>query len=193
MRNRLVLTGLLCLMIAPLQATDSPGVEQGRVRVSPRAEVTGEVDGVRVYMEYGRPSKRGREIWGALVPWTRWWMPGADESTSLVTSGPLEFGTLLVPAGAYTIYTMPGVEVFMLVINKQTGQFHTVYQPEQDLGRVAMEQAARPDVVEQLMFSITPEPAGGGRLTLSWDDRAYSVRLRVPAGTTPASQAPSVD
>lgn len=188
MPRRLLISGLVCALSAVLAAAPA-SLEQGRVRVSARDELTAEVDGVSIYMEYGRPTKRGREIWGALVPWTRWWMPGADESTSLVINGPLEFGQLHVPAGAYTIYTMPGVEVFMLVINKQTGQFHTVYHPEQDLGRVPMEQSTPPSVVEQLTFEVTPHVAGGGVFSLLWDDRVYSVRIKAPAAATPPPAA----
>jgi hypothetical protein len=147
-------------------------------RVSPRAELSAVVDGVEISMEYGRPSKRGRVIWGTLVPWTKWWMPGADESTSFVTSGALQVGDLLVPAGKYTIYTQPGPDLFTLIVNRQTGQFHTLYRQNMDLGRVPMTLTWLPEVVEQMTFTITPSPAAGGVLALSWDDRAYSVTLR---------------
>lgn len=154
-----------------------------RPRVSPRVELSADVDGVTIAMEYGSPSKRGRPIWGSLVPWTKWWMPGADETTSITTSGPLMVETLLVPAGTHTIYTQPGPDEFLLVINRQTGQFHTVYRPEMDLGRVPMTLTPLSTPVEQMTFAVTPAPDGGGQLTLSWDDRAYSVRLRA---ATPA-------
>jgi hypothetical protein len=97
-----------------------------RPRITSRGTVDAAIDGVHIAMEYGRPTKRGRDIWGALVPWGRWWMPGADETTSIVTDGPLLVGTLAMPAGTHTIYTLPTADTFTLIINRQTGQFHTV-------------------------------------------------------------------
>jgi Protein of unknown function (DUF2911) len=148
-----------------------------RARVSPRGTVDATIDGVHVAMEYGRPSKRGRDIWGALVPWHRWWMPGADEATSLVTSGPLRVGALRVPAGTHTIYTLPAPDVFTLIVNNETGQFHTVYHPGRDLGRVPMALTRLSEPVEQMTFSVTPAAGGGGSLALTWDDREYAVSL----------------
>src|SRR5688572_18537677 len=77
-------------------------------RASLRDTTIALVDGARIGIEYGRPSKRGRVIWGNLVKWGGWWMPGADEATTLTTNKALTFGTLTVPAGDYTIYTHPG-------------------------------------------------------------------------------------
>jgi hypothetical protein len=123
-------------------------------------------------MEYGRPSKRGRVIWGTLVPFGRWWMPGADEATTLTTSMPIAFGSLNVPAGDYTIYTQPAETTFQLIINKATGVFHTVYHAEQDLGRVEMQRTTPASPVEQLTVVIEARE-GGGALKLTWDDREY--------------------
>ena len=94
-------------------------------RMSPRTVVSGVVDGARIAIEYGQLSKRGRAIWGALVPYGRWWMPGADETTAITTNAQLKFGSVLVPAGDFSIYAEPGDPVFTLIINRQIFQFHT--------------------------------------------------------------------
>jgi hypothetical protein len=151
-----------------------------RPRITSRGTVDAVIDGVHVTMEYGRPTKRGREIWGALVPWGRWWMPGADETTSIVTDGPLLVASLAMPAGTHTLYTLPTAETFTLIVNNQTGQFHTVYHPERDLGRVPMLLTTLDEPVEQMTFAVTPNHAGGGTLALRWDDREYAARLRAP-------------
>jgi hypothetical protein len=106
-------------------------------------------------------------------------MPGADETTSIVTDGALMVGTLSMPAGTHTIYTLPAADSFTLIINKQTGQFHTIYHPERDLGRVPMTLTKLDEPVEQMTFVVTPGEAGG-TLALRWDDREYAVRLRAP-------------
>jgi pimeloyl-ACP methyl ester carboxylesterase len=147
-------------------------------RRSPRTLVMGDVHGARLSIEYGRPSKRGRAIWGALVPYTRWWMPGADEATTFVTSETLEFASLVLPAGEYTIYTEPGGETFSLIFNRATGVFHTQYDPARDLGRVEMQRAPAADTIEGLTFSVAASDAGGV-LSLGWDDRVYAATFRV--------------
>jgi hypothetical protein len=83
------------------------------------------------------------------------------------------FGSLTVPAGDYTLYTEPTDEVFSLIINRETGQFHTVYNPDQDLGRVAMTKEAVDAPAERLTFALEPRADGGGALKLIWDDRTY--------------------
>jgi len=170
--RRLIL--VLSLAIAAVAVTEARAWQ--RPRVSPRATVDVEIDGAHITIEYGSPARRGRAIWGTLVPWDRWWMPGADESTTITTSLPIVFAEkLTMPAGAHTIYTLPGDDTFLLIINKQTGQFHTVYRQDQDLGRVPMTKEPRTEPVEQMTFVVEPREGGGGRLSLVWDDRAYVV------------------
>ena len=150
-------------------------------RRSLRDVTMGEIDGVRIAIEYGRPSKRGRVIWGTLVPWGRWWMPGADEASTLTTSGPLRIGTLAVPAGDYTIYTLPREDAFTLIVNEATNVFHTVYDPGRDLGQVPMTRTMLSGPpVELLTFAITPRTGGGGSLDLIWDERKYGVEVGRP-------------
>jgi len=173
---------LAAAVITFVHGLEAPGVPQPRrptvERRSLRDVAMGEVDGVRLAVEYGRPSKRGRTIWGALVPFGRWWMPGADEASTLTTSAPIRLGNLLVPAGDHTLYTMPADDGFALIVNRQTWQFHTVYDPGRDLGRVPMTRTMLSgDPVEQLTFAITPRAGGGGTLALIWDDRQYGVEL----------------
>lgn len=147
-------------------------------RASPRATVVAMLGSARISIEYGRPSKRGRAIWGALVPWDRWWMPGADEATVMTNTEPMTIGDLKLPAGEHTLYTMPSETDFALIVNSGVGQFHTEYRPSLDLGRVRMTSGPDPNNTEQMMFSV--EASGNrGTLTLSWGDRRYSTPIGV--------------
>jgi hypothetical protein len=147
-------------------------------QLSPRRTAEGDIDGVHITIEYGSPSKRGREIWGGLRPWDVVWMPGADLATSIKTSGPLVIGTLKVPAGAHTIYTLPNEKETLLIINREVGQFHTEYRRNMDLGRTAMTLKMLETPVESMTFAVSPHDDGGGSLSLSWDDREYSVEVK---------------
>ena len=151
-----------------------------RPRVSPRDTVKATIDSCNITIEYGRPSKRGRVIWGSLVPWNHWWMPGADESSTITTDATIVFAnSLTMPAGAHTIYTLPGDEEFKLIISKDVGTFHTQYHPAQDLGRVTMTLKKLAEPVEQLTFAVEPHDGGGGVFKLIWDDREYSVPIAI--------------
>jgi len=164
------------VVIVPLLALAVSTVAAQRPRVSPHETHEFVLDGAKVSFEYGRPSTRGREIWGALVPWDRWWMPGADEATILTTDAAMLLAdTLEVPAGRHTIYMLPSPAVSKLIINNEVGQFHTRYTPRLDLGRVDLQMRTLEAPVEQLTFSVEPRPAGGGSLKLTWADREYSV------------------
>jgi hypothetical protein len=155
------------------------GVAAQRPRVSPHEVHDFTLDGSVVSFDYGRPSKRGRDFWGALVPWGRWWMPGADEATILTTAVPVLLGgSLTVPAGRHTIYMLPDRGSSALIINKQVGQFHTRYNPRLDLGRVELNLRMLSEPVEQLTFAVERRADGQSALTLRWDDREYWVALR---------------
>lgn len=173
-------------LVRTVRDLDLPGAPKPRrnpgQRASLRHTTIATIDGARISIEYGRPSKRGRVIWGNLVKWSGWWMPGADESSTLTTNRALIIGSLAVPAGDYTIYTLPTDDVFTLIISRQTGQFHTVYNPDQDLGRVVMSRETADPAAERLTFAIEQRTGGGGAMKLIWDDRAYVAPFTISGG-----------
>ena len=81
---------------------------------------------------------RDRKIFGGLVPYGQVWRTGANSATSLKTDVDLTIGGAPVPAGSYTLYTIPTETGWKLIINKQTGQWGTDYDEKQDLARVDM-------------------------------------------------------
>jgi hypothetical protein len=167
-------------LVATVPLVARPDLPAQRPRISPHESHDFVLDGTRITFEYGRPSKRGREIWGALVPWNRWWMPGADEATILTTERTLVLGgSLSVPPGRHSLYMLPSPETSKLIVNNQVGQFHTTYTQRLDLGRVDYALTRVDEPVEQLTYRITPQPAGGGKLELLWDDRDYWVAVTV--------------
>jgi len=139
-----------------------------RQRASPHEKAQATVDGASVAIEYGRPFMKGRKIVGGLVPFGKVWRTGADEATTLTTDKPLAFGSLSVPAGKYTLYTVPGEKEWTLIVNRQTGQWGTQYDQAQDLGRVAMKLQATAAPVEQFTITIGDTPAGG-EIHFEWE------------------------
>lgn len=147
-------------------------------RASPHETAQATIEGQTISITYGRPYMKGRKIMGGLVPYGRVWRTGADEATTLKTAATLVIGGVTVPAGEYTLYTLPDAASWKLIINKQTGQWGTEYLQDQDLGRVDMKMATLAQPIEQL--TITIEPAhGGGVLRLQWDTTDLTVPLAV--------------
>ena len=154
-------------------ARDAQG--QGMGTLSPRDTVRAVVAGDSLLVDYGRPRKRGREIFGNVVAWGQVWRTGANAATQFRTTRDLAFGALVVPAGTYTLWTLPTPSGWQLIVNRQTGQWGTEYHPEQDLGRVAMSVAALAEPVEAFTIAVEPQGAGG-LLVLTWD----RTRVQVP-------------
>jgi len=128
------------------------------------------IDGGHIAIDYGRPSKRGRVVFGGLVPWGEVWRTGADLATHLTTDRDLRVGELLVPAGTYTLYTVPSPARWTLIVNRKTGQNGLLYDSAADLGRVDMTTEVLPRLTERLTITVEPARAGGGALRIAWDN-----------------------
>ena len=140
--------------------------------LSPRDTTRATVGSASVLVDYGRPSKRNREIFGGLVPYDQVWRTGANAATTLVTDKALTIGTTDVPAGTYTLYTLPTKTGWTLIVNKETGQWGTVYHQDKDFARIPMTVAALSAPVEKFEIAVA-----GGQLHLKWDTTDASVAI----------------
>jgi hypothetical protein len=178
---RLLLASIVTASALVVSANAQP---QKQNRPSPPATVTATIDGANVKLDYSRPSMNGRKIWGELVPFDAVWRTGANEATIITFAQPMIVGGVDVPAGAYTLWTVPKADgSAKLVINKQTGQWGTSrdgshYDVKQDLARVDLKKTELAQPVEQFLMAIEPVASGGGVLKLSWDKLEYSVALK---------------
>jgi len=149
-------------------------------QLSTRDTARATLGGAELWVDYSRPQKRGREIFGNVVPWNTVWRTGANAATQLSTSADLVIGGATVPAGKYTLWSLPTPSGWTLIINKQTGQWGTVYDPAQDLVRVdaKVETVAAP--VEQFVIAFEPGAAPTA-VTFTWD----KTRVSVPVAKRP--------
>jgi hypothetical protein len=154
---------------------DQAGQQMGTL--SPRDSVVGMVEGGSVSVAYGRPSMRGRRIMGQVVPSGQVWRTGANEATHFRTDSSVLVGGMFVPAGSYTLWTIPGPDVWTLIINKQTGQWGTMYDPAQDLARIPVRaETVSGEPVEQMTMRIEPASVGTATLVITWEN----TRVLVP-------------
>ncbi len=164
-------------LAADFAARDARG--EGIGVPSPGATVETTIAGATLTVEYSRPAKRGRETWGGLlVPYGEVWRTGANAATEFTTDRDLEIGGAEVPAGSYTLFSVFTPESAQLIINRQTGQWGTMYDEAQDLVRINLIPETIPESVER--FTISIEPSGdGGVLQLIWDRTRFSVPITV--------------
>jgi hypothetical protein len=146
---------------------------------SPHVRLEQVVDGANISIEYGRPSLKNRVPGKDVDPFDgKEWRTGADEATTLKTDKPLKFGTLSVPAGTYTLYTIPSGGSWQLIVSKKTGQWGIPYPQGQDLGRVPMTLTTQPKAAEMLTISVD-DTAAGGTLHVDWGTTRASIPFTV--------------
>lgn len=157
-------------LVTPLYAQmGDMSSESGKKPASPPAKAETKLGAGEVSVAYSAPSVRGRKIMGALVPYGKVWRTGANAATTLVTTTDLTIDSLAVPAGTYTLYTLPSESGWMLIVNKQTKQWGTVYNQDQDLGRVPMKSTSVAKPQEMMSISFEKTTAKSTELHVRWD------------------------
>jgi hypothetical protein len=172
MQKRIALPALLTLLFT------ATAFAQGGSKPSPAASASCDLGrGKTIKTDYSSPRMKGRKIYGGLVPFGEVWRTGANEATTFVTSADVVVGGKAVPAGSYTIFTVPTADKWTLIINKKTGEWGIPYKYESDeLARVDMKVSKLPAPVEN--FTIAYDKSGSGcRLRLDWETTRASVDI----------------
>lgn len=134
--------------------------------LSPPDSVSGAVGRATVSVRYSRPAARGRRVFGQIVPWNAVWRTGANEATIFTTSTDLRIADKTVPAGKYSLWTIPAPGGWTLILNRNTGQWGTDYDPQYDFIRVPMRVESLSAPVERFTIAIAPS---GRRAVLRMD------------------------
>jgi hypothetical protein len=173
----LTLTTLASAQMAPV--ADHGKSVDGKPLASPAASASATIGGKSIMIQYNTPSMRGRKIMGDLVPYGQVWRTGANPATSFVTAGNLMIGSLMVPAGSYTLYTLPAAPgtPWKLILNKQTGQWGTVYKQDMDLGRTPMRHGTMPAPQEMMSISFEHTTANSTELHIKWETTDEWVKI----------------
>jgi hypothetical protein len=179
MRTRSFSVAAALVTFALAALTLAAGQQQDKSkRPSPPGTTECTIKGKKVSISYSRPSMKGRKIMGDLVPYDQVWRTGANEATTLTTAADLDIGGAKVPAGTYTLYTLPSANAWKLIINKQTGQWGTDYNQEQDLARVDMKKTPIAVPVEQFTISLDQKSNDSADLVMEWETTRVSVVVK---------------
>ncbi|MGH7618309.1 MAG: DUF2911 domain-containing protein [Gemmatimonadaceae bacterium] len=152
------------------------GARQLSVRDTTRARI-----GAATFtVDYGRPLARGRKLLGDVVPFDYVWRTGANAATQFTTSAPITLAGMAVPAGTYTLWTVPRANgVADLIVNKQSGQWGTEYDGARDLGMAHLQTAAASTPVEEFTISIVGADDKRGTLAIEWGPFRWTAPIVV--------------
>jgi hypothetical protein len=172
MKKRIVLPTLLVLF------TTAAFAQMGGAKASPPASATCDLGGGKTILtDYSSPRTKGRKIYGGLVPYGEVWRTGANEATTFVTSADLEVGGTAVPAGSYTLFTVPAAGKWTLIINKTTGEWGIPYKYESnELARVDMNVSKLDAPVENLTIAYDKSKSGCV-LRIDWETTRAAVSI----------------
>ncbi len=181
--KKFALIAAVVFAVATLAPAQMGGAPDKSKRPSPAASAECKFsDGKTIKIDYSSPRAKGRKIFGeasekALVPYGEIWRTGANEATTFVTDANLKVGGKALPAGSYTLFTIPRADKWTLIINKKTAEWGIPYKYEADeLGRFDMQVSKTPAPVEN--FTIGFDSAGSKcTLRMEWENTRASFEI----------------
>ena len=137
------------------------------------------ISGKQIKVDYYAPEMHGRKVFGGLVPFGQVWCTGANWATKITADADLQMGSLKLPKGSYSIWTIPNPNEWTLIINSRTGQFHLDYDASTDFGRTKMNLKTLPDPVEKFKIDLRSDGGNKGTLALVWETTEASIPFTV--------------
>lgn len=136
---------------------------------SPEAIAQIDQNGLKITVDYCQPYKKGRKIFGGVVPYGKVWRTGANEATTIKFSQNVTIAGQPLDAGEYTLWTIPSESSWIAVINSETGQWGTNYDQTKDVLRVPVVARKHSPMAEQFYISFAPA-TNGTDMVLAWDE-----------------------
>lgn len=141
---------------------------------SPSSTAHHEKNGLEITVEYCRPYKKNREIFGSLVPYNKVWRTGANEATIIKFTKDVKVDGKILKAGSYTLWTIPNIQDWTIIINSEVGQWGTEYDETKDIMRFAAKANALPIPLEMLIIDFN-DIENGIELLIKWDKTVVKV------------------
>jgi len=170
--------GILAVLIGGIAWTTAGQYGYSKY-TSPPEKVEAAIAGKKISIDYYAPSMHGRKIMGRLVPYGEVWCTGANWATKITSEASLQMGDLKLPAGSYSIWTLPTADKWTLIINKRTGQFHKDYDSSTDFGRTRMNLKTLSSPVETFKIELRSDGGNKGTLALDWETTEASIPFTV--------------
>jgi hypothetical protein len=145
-------------------------------QLSPNASVKQHVGISDVTLDYSSPGVKGRKIWGDVVPYDKTWRAGANQPTKLTVSRDFSFGGTAVPAGAYSLFMVPGKASWTVLLNKNLTASQDEHDAKDDVAHITVKPVALPALRERLRYTLDDPQDDRVMLDLEWE----RVRIQVP-------------
>jgi hypothetical protein len=144
---------------------------------SPASTAISNQNGISVQVDYCQPYKKGRVVFGQLVPYGKVWRTGANEATIFDVKQDVKVAGKPLKAGKYTLWTIPNPDKWTIIFNGQTGQWGTMYDETKDVMRVEVPAGKTTETIEQFTINFVPEVSGND-MVLRWENTEVKVPIR---------------
>jgi len=145
---------------------------QDKKPASPPAKAEGTIDGIKVTIDYHQPSAKGRKIMGGLVPYGEVWRTGANNSTSIEFSSDVKIEGKALPKGKYGLYTVPGENEWVIIINKTVDWGAYKYNKADDVLRVSVKPGKAASFVETFTIGVEKN-----NVVMAWENTSVSFKV----------------
>jgi hypothetical protein len=173
---RSLATAACCTLLATATFVTSTSAQQPPASPPATADVT--LNGKSVAIKYNSPRLKGRTVGGEVAPYGEVWRTGANPATTLITATNLKIGTLDVPAGTYTLFTLPNKDQWLFIVSKKTGEWGIPYPEGNDLGRTPMTGKTLPASQENMSISFDDTKGSSTELHVKWGTTDQYVTVK---------------
>jgi hypothetical protein len=168
---------LLALLAASLFFTPGAYAQITMPQPSPSATVTQKVGLADVTLSYSRPSARGRKIFGDLLPYGQLWRTGANAATKLTFSDEVTVNGTKVPAGEYSLFTIPGKDEWTVMLNKNVKASANDYKEAEDVARFKVRPAKTAAPYETFTIDFSDLTANAASMNIKWENTKVALKL----------------
>jgi hypothetical protein len=158
----------------------NPNATKDSTKKSIKAAAIGKIGKANITINYHSPAVRKRVIWGGLVPYDDVWVTGAHNATNIVINKPFVFGGKKIPVGKYALFTIPGENEWIVIINKNWEQHLAFdYSQLQDVARISVKPTKRDNTLERLQYFITDKGNNTGTIAMEWEKLRVEFEIRI--------------
>jgi hypothetical protein len=158
----------------------NPNASNDTTKKSIKAAAVGKIGKANITINYHSPAVRKRIIWGGLVPYDDVWVTGAHNATNIVIDKPFILGDKKVPAGKYALFTIPGKDEWIIILNRNWEQHLAFdYNSKQDVVRLSVKPTKKDNTLERLQYYITDKGNNTGAIAVEWEQLRIEFGLRI--------------
>ena len=160
---------------------ESISAQIGRLPLSPEQKIIQNIGITDITVHYSRPSKRGRSIFGDLVPYGKYWRTGANRNTTIEISEDFFIDSKSIAKGKYAIFTIPGTEEWDVILYHDTDNWDVPesVDPSKIAARITVPSTTLPLPLEVFTISIGDFTNYNFDLIIAWDQTKISVPIQL--------------